>query len=431
MKLLRKNTKAISLIFLCAITLFCPVQSAYAENTETFGETEEIFESGSWLYYDRGDYICVCGYTGSDAAITIPSEINGKAVKKVSAHKNFADLYGRKNKFFEISNKNTKEVTVSEGVTSIESYAFYGTGIEKVSLPKSLTNIGFESFCSCHALTSLEVPENVKTIGNGTFSYSGLEEIYLPKGLESIDEFAFAYSLLKRIYIPESVVHIGSFAFQGTDLEEITLPKGLTKVEMGVFIKCQQLKRVYISEGTQLLDEHIFYDCQNLEEVYLPSTLLESEIIFKYNDSLKNIYFAGDREHYKFFFGSDIMDTFYDSMEDEEDRTDFYKNVGITYNTPVPAAQPIPYPEHEFKLDNTTIFYMVITALSFIGAVVFLTAFIITKTAAKRKKESEEIKEKEEGFHPYVLGVWQCEKCGTSNGPIAEYCYNCGKRRQK
>ncbi len=430
MKLLRKNTKFISLIFLCAITLLCPTQTAHAEGTEAFGETEEIFEKGDWLYYDRGDYICVCGYTGSASAITIPSEINGKAVKKVSAHKKFDDIYGGDNEFFEESNENTKEITIPEGVTSIEDYAFYISEVEKINLPKSLINIGLEVFSGCKALTSVEIPENVKTIGSGAFSYSGLEEIYLPEGLESIEESAFAYSLLKHIYIPESVVSIGGFAFMMTELEEITLPKGLIKVEMGMFYNCQQLKRAYISEGTELLDECIFYECPKLEEVYFPSTLLESKEIFLNNDSLKNIYFAGDREDYETFFGNDIMDTFYDPVGDE-DKTDFYKGVGITYNTPVPAAQPIPYPEHKFKLDNTAIFYIVITAFSFIGAVGLLTAFIRAKITAKRKKGLNKIGDKEEGFRPYVLGVWQCKKCGTSNGPIAEYCYNCGRRRQK
>lgn len=430
MKLLRKNTKAISLIFLCAITLFCPIQSANAENSVDIIVAEEIFESGSWLYYDREDYICVCGYTGSAEAITIPSEINGKQVRKVSAHNNFDNLYGNNGKFFEKSDKNTKEITIPEGVTSIEDYAFYGSAVEKVNLPKSLINIGLEVFSGCKALTSVEIPENVKTIGSGAFSYSGLEKIYLPEGLESIEGSAFAYSPLKRIYIPESVVRIGSFAFEMTELEEITLPKGLIKVEMGIIYNCQKLKRAYISEGTQLLDDDIFYECPKLEEVYFPSTLLESREIFLNNGSLKNIYFAGEREDYETFFGDDIMDIFYVPVGDE-DKTDFYKGVGITYNTPVPAAQPIPYPEHKFKLDKNAIFYMVITALSIIGAAAFLTAFIRAKITAKKRKASDKIAGQEEAFHPYVLGVWQCKKCGTSNGPIAEYCYNCGTKRQK
>lgn len=63
-----------------------------------------------------------------------------------------------------------QSVIVSEGVTSLSSYAFYGCDeLEEVSLPQSLCRIGSLAFGGCTKLSSIVIPSDVLLIGDYAF----------------------------------------------------------------------------------------------------------------------------------------------------------------------------------------------------------------------------------------------------------------------
>ena len=63
-----------------------------------------------------------------------------------------------------------QSVVVSEGVTSLSSYAFYGCDeLEEVSLPQSLCRIGSLAFGGCTKLSSIVIPSDVLLIGDYAF----------------------------------------------------------------------------------------------------------------------------------------------------------------------------------------------------------------------------------------------------------------------
>lgn len=63
-----------------------------------------------------------------------------------------------------------QSVIVSEGVTSLSSYAFYGCDeLEEVSLPQSLCRIGSLAFGGCTKLSSIMIPSDVLLIGDYAF----------------------------------------------------------------------------------------------------------------------------------------------------------------------------------------------------------------------------------------------------------------------
>lgn len=73
-------------------------------------------------------------------------------------------------------------------------------------------------FRNCSALPSITIPEGVKTIETSAFYYSGLVSISLPESLESIDEWAF-YNCrqLFTLSLPKHVSSIGKEAFYSCD----------------------------------------------------------------------------------------------------------------------------------------------------------------------------------------------------------------------
>ena len=77
-------------------------------------------------------------------------------------------------------------------VTTIGDYAFYGSDITNIGIPKSVTSIGLQSFDSCVSLTSVTIPDSVTSIGGSAFSYSGsLTSVTIGNSVTSIGEAAF------------------------------------------------------------------------------------------------------------------------------------------------------------------------------------------------------------------------------------------------
>lgn len=413
------------------------MQGVYAEGDECL-----VFDE--WLYYDRGDHICICGYNGIEESITLPSEINGKRVTEIS------ERAKEKEGFFDPFNTVTKEVTVAPGVWLIGKGTFSDSNIEKITLPESLEEIGEGAFYGCGGLKSVKIPEKVKIIGGEAFNGCGIEEIALYEGLESIGERAFSRCPLKKLQIPSTVVKIGGYAFSFTKIEEVILPKDLAAVEMGVFYGCSELKRACISEGTMALKDSVFFNCDSLEEVYFPSTLIKASVIFKNNRNLKGLYFAFEESRCKILLGGEPRETlfWYESeySTTKEEYSYKYKDPKITFGAALPEHIPVSGYAHPPDPDSVTesapaeknssrqgsepIIFMAVTVLGAFLTAVFL--YMGVKLKAGRTKERAGGGERKDGGFPIeVLGVWQCKKCGTVNSPIAAFCYRCGRKRRE
>lgn len=424
--------KSIMLIPFVVIFVLTQTVNAFGDSNENEEEYSTIFEYGEWHYYDKGDYICVCGYTGDDRSITVPREINGKKVTSLSPEKmqTVTEEEKPEYRFLKFSNNLTKEIVVPEGVTYIDDYTFQNSKIEKAVLPKSLKNIGYKAFADCKNLNSIEIPENVKNIGKSAFASSGLEKITLYEGLESIGESAFRETkLMTDIRIPDSVSYIGERTFEGSGLVRAVLPSSLTVVKSALFSGCTNLKFVYFPEGVRVLENDIFYNCINLIEAYFPSTLREIDGVFRYFDSLENVYFAMSKEEIKTLWGDDAMGilTGQSIYTDPED----YSNVKLIADTPVPDMQTAaPAPPSKAEYQGYMLFLRLVITLCLAGTACFI--FFSVQNGRKMKANPKKTTTQTVcGDYPKILGTWKCKKCGTISGPIANYCYKCGKERGK
>ena len=111
------------------------------------------------------------------------------------------------------------------------------------------------AFRNCSALTSIDIPASVTSIGKSTFDgCTSLAAATLPEGLQSIGEYAFQHcSALTSIKIPGTVKTVGMCSFQD----------------------CSGLASLELAEGVQKLGSSAFQNCSALTQVTLPASLTE------------------------------------------------------------------------------------------------------------------------------------------------------------
>ena len=99
---------------------------------------------------------------------------------------------------------NVRHIQFGNNVKILLPFAFNGSAIESVLFNDGLVEIGQQALASCRELKFLCIPNSVKTIGYGAFSYSSsLECVVLPEKLETINDNAFdGCYWLEKIIVP-------------------------------------------------------------------------------------------------------------------------------------------------------------------------------------------------------------------------------------
>ena len=143
-----------------------------------------------------------------------------------------------------------------------------------------MTKIGDFAFSGCSGLTSVTIPNSVKSIGNGVFQYcSGLTSITIPNSVTKIGDFAFKYcSGLTSITIPNSVTSIGYDAFYDcSSLTSITIPNSVTSIGNYTFENCSGLTSITIPNSVWKIGGAAFYGCSSLTSITIPNSVKNIE----------------------------------------------------------------------------------------------------------------------------------------------------------
>lgn len=203
-------------------------------------------------------------------------------------------------------NDPVRSLVIPEGVKEIGWCAFNGVGLDSVTIPSTVTNIGQnalqcmnvrkyivspdnQSYCETNGLVctkdgkslvrciggDVTIPEGVTNIPSWAFSGSNLKSVVIPQGVVSIGMGAFTECKeLKSISIPSGVTDVGAFAFKGClSLEHVDFQPGVTNIEDYAFEGCKNLKKVVVPEGVVEICSYAFANCENLESVTLPSSV--------------------------------------------------------------------------------------------------------------------------------------------------------------
>lgn len=229
---MKRSIRVLMLLFVFALTMTAGnVRSVKAADS---GKTEDGLE---WKTINNGTNVEITYYYGTKANVTIPSQIDGKAVTSIG----YAAFY---------MCQSVTSITIPSGVTRIGEYAFTGCyGLKTVTIPSSVTKIGKQAFQDCSSLTGIKLPNGITSIESYTFSGCyDLKNITIPSKVTKIEKNAFSNCWsLTNVKIPSKVINIGDEAFKrNIKLSKVTIGASVKKIGKNAFNGCANLKTITI-----------------------------------------------------------------------------------------------------------------------------------------------------------------------------------------
>ncbi len=197
----------------------------------------------------KGETYCVVTGIGdcTDYDVEIPSTYEGLSVVGIEdeAFKNCDNL---------------TSVKVPDGVKTIGANAFEGcTALEKLTLPDSIESVGIEAFKGCDNLT-YNIYDGVNYLGNFTNKCVVLIDV--------LDDTQTTYTINSYTKV------IMQSAFWGCEeMIEITIPNGVVEIGQTAFSHCEKLQKLVIPSSVKTIGLQAFSYCEEMIEITIPSSV--------------------------------------------------------------------------------------------------------------------------------------------------------------
>ena len=206
-----------------------------------------------------------------------------------------------------------KNVSWPTSTTKPKEYGkrmFAASGLEEIRLQDKALNVSEEMFKDCRALKHIYLPNDIieygancfnncgdfkgsiledgdtderlivssqiKKIGNNAFEMCGqLEKIVFPKiSMDSLGDYVFKDCIhLKEVQMPKKINTCGVGVFQGCISLQHINPVAVYNYRDSFFADLPNLEEIIIPNGVTKLDLNLFARCTNLKKVVLPASI--------------------------------------------------------------------------------------------------------------------------------------------------------------
>ena len=192
--------------------------------------------------------------------------------------------------------QNLASVTFSNSLRTIGGSAFRGcTGLDSIVIPVTVKEINYDAFAECSNLVFVSVPgtnkirdeftiyykgvfsdcNNLKTIaitegtteiGDETFKELNLTSIVIPEGVKTIGQNAFRECHnLASVSLPSTLETIGEYAFRECAFDSINIPVSVKKIGDHAFEYNQHLKTIVLQGAVEDFGNEMFSACDSLQ----------------------------------------------------------------------------------------------------------------------------------------------------------------------
>ncbi|MCM1556692.1 MAG: leucine-rich repeat domain-containing protein [Anaeroplasma bactoclasticum] len=198
-----------------------------------------------------------------------------------------------------------KEVVILGGEI-IEEDAFYGcSSLTSITIPNSVKSIGASAFSACYKLIEIYNLSSLNIVkgstGNGYVGYyakvihTAIEE----SNLIEKDNYIYFKDAENKYYLVEykgtdtelvlpndiegNTYEINQYAFENCSyLTSITIPESVTSIGSSAFENCSYLTSITIPESVTSIGSSAFAFCSNLKSIIIPSSVTSIEALTFY-----------------------------------------------------------------------------------------------------------------------------------------------------
>ena len=170
-------------------------------------------------------------------------------------------------------------ISITEGTKSITEGLFANqTYLTKVTVPSTLTYMGYEVFEGCRSLGEVEWNAEDCKFGQtygAPFSATALYTITFGEKVRKIpDGLCSGCRYITEVKMPASVVEVGESAFSDcSGLEAVGFSENMTSIEARAFLDCAKLSELILPNSLREIGENAFSGCTGLETLSIPESV--------------------------------------------------------------------------------------------------------------------------------------------------------------
>jgi hypothetical protein len=263
--------------------------------------TLPVMVQGQLYFITNNGAITITGYNGATDFVNIPDTTNGYPVTSIGTNA----FYG----------SYIDGVTIPNSVTNIGAYAFEGnSGLTSVTIGTNVISIGDDAFAYCASLPNVMIPASVTCIGVDSFggieymtniavsaqntNYSSANGILFNKSQTVLVQFPAGKS--GSYTIPASVTNIGNSAFDSCAyITKLTIGTNVISIGTNVFHQCEEMVNLSIGTNVTSIGDDAFIYCSSLTNVTIPGSVTNFGVnVFGACTALTNITVASQNPNY-------------------------------------------------------------------------------------------------------------------------------------